>query len=177
MHGRDRTETQTFRPQIWFFFTQQLFIKDQPHVKYWIRPGMSFCTHTKIRYSVHSITEVLVALKTIYSRGTYRVRGTHKVLWSSRGSGERRPHRGVRAGFSLDWQIQVPQKQLDKIFFLCLLTACYIMYLSIFNSSSSPIYLGLRVFLREGLLGNTWILHVHLLQHDPFYKHVQMLSP
>lgn len=33
---------------------------------------------------------------------------------------ERRQLRGVRAGFSLDWQIQAPQRQPDKRFFFSL---------------------------------------------------------
>ena len=47
-------------------------MKDQPYVRYWIRPGVSFCTN--IRYSVHSIKEVCY-LKTVYSTGIYSVRG------------------------------------------------------------------------------------------------------
>ena len=46
--------------------------ENQPCVRYWIRPGVSFCT--KIRYSVHSIKEVCY-LKTVYSRGIYSIRG------------------------------------------------------------------------------------------------------
>lgn len=60
-------------------------MKDQPYVRYWIRPGVSFCTN--IRYSVHSIKEVVTLKQSIVQAYTV-LEVLTEVLWRSRGSRE-----------------------------------------------------------------------------------------
>lgn len=61
-------------------------MKDQPRVRYWIRPGVNLCM--KIRYSVHSIKDVLVPRKQSIVEAYTVLEVLTEVLWSSCGSTE-----------------------------------------------------------------------------------------